>query len=319
MKCKFLYLNIVVALFCIKHVKGQPAPGNDEKIPYLVTFGEDGDEVHGDDDFCQVFFAVIPKEIKKAFFIRVYDPDVGGALDEKIGTFNSKVKISVYGGKGAISHDDSKNVDPVGNYKAGILLKSKIFGVNEQYDQDWYSFGPFNPLEGELQEEFGGYVFKIIVEGIEGNDGNLYKFFLSNKPQSNKPLEGANLFTYEYTFRLHKEAGSVSHIYPFVTEDVTAVKINTFDFDNDGMIRLVSVAKKGEKVNSSGNGNWSTSKHQIVEEEKKTSLDIQIVKLKAMENNNMVLYITNQYGERMPFYTAPIGGIPKYKYEIGVK
>jgi hypothetical protein len=33
----------------------------------------------------------------------------------------------------------------------------------------------------------------------------------------------------------------------------------------------------------------------------------------------MVFYITNQYGELMPFYTVPIGGVPKYKYKIGVK
>jgi hypothetical protein len=30
----------------------------------------------------------------------------------------------------------------------------------------------------------------------------------------------------------------------------------------------------------------------------------------------MVLYVTNQYGELLPFYASPIGGIPKFKYKI---
>jgi hypothetical protein len=119
--------------------------------------------------------------------------------------------------------------------------------------------------------------------------------------------------------RLGEAKGSISHLYPFVATNVTSVIINVFDFDDDGILRVVSVAKKGEITKSSGNGVWLENKHKIVSEELNTSLDVQFGKEKESKNNNIVVYITNQYGELMPFYTTPIGGVPKYKFKIGVK
>ncbi len=49
---------------------------------------------------------------------------------------------------------------------------------------------------------FDGYIFKVICDGIEGDDGNLYRYFLSTMPDENKAVEGANAFAYEYSFRM---------------------------------------------------------------------------------------------------------------------
>lgn len=179
--------------------------------------------------------------------------------------------------------------------------------------------GPFNPQEGELQPELGGRVLKIVVEGLEGDDGNLYRLFLSSQENENATVEGGNGFAYEYSFRLADNKGSVSHLYPFVTQNVTAVKIKIFDYDNDGVVRVVSVAKKGEINNPGKEGSWMESTHKITKEEINTSLDVQFIKQKDIKNNNIVVFISNQYGELMPFFTSPIGGIPKYAYKIGVK
>jgi len=37
-------------------LSGQPVPGKDENIPFLVTFGKDGKTSWGDADFYQIFF-----------------------------------------------------------------------------------------------------------------------------------------------------------------------------------------------------------------------------------------------------------------------
>ncbi|MBX9850281.1 MAG: hypothetical protein K2X86_00815 [Cytophagaceae bacterium] len=81
----------------------------------------------------------------------------------------------------------------------------------------------------------------------------------------------------------------------------------------------MSVGKKGDNIAISADNEWIESTHNITEEEKNTSLDIQIIKVSNAKNNNMVFYITNQYGKLMPFFTSPIGGVPKYRYKIGVK
>ncbi|HTA61525.1 MAG TPA: hypothetical protein VK835_03685 [Bacteroidia bacterium] len=314
---KLTILFILLFELCCSNLFAQPFPSADEKIPFLCTFSKDSQKDWGDDDFVQIYFFVVPQTEKNPIYIRVFDPDLGGKYDEVHDVFNSKTRFSVYGGNGAASNPDAKKQTPTGNFKSGIQLSSKTFGDDANYDDKWYTLGPFNPVEGELQPD--GYVFKLIIEGMDGDDGNLYKMFLSSLPNENKAIEGGNAFTYEYSFRMADNKGSISHLYPFVSKGITAVKISVFDFDDDGILRVVSVAKKGEITKSSGNAVWLENTHKITTEELNTSLDIQFVKQQDSKNNNVVVYITNQYGELMPFYATPIGGVPKYKFKIGVK
>src|ERR1700756_2619015 len=314
---KIIILFVLLLELCFSNLSAQPFPSADEKIPFLCTFSKNSQKDWGDDDFVQIYFFVVPQTEKNPIYIRVFDPDIGGKYDEVHDVFNSKTRFSVYGGKGAVSNPDAKKQTPTGNFKSGIQLSSKTFGDDPTFDDKWYTLGPFNPVEGELQPE--GYVFKLVIEGMDGDDGNLYKMFLSSLPNENKAIEGGNAFTYEYSFRMADTKGSISHLYPFVSGGITAVKISVFDFDDDGILRVVSVAKKGEITKSSGNAVWLDNTHKITSEEINTSLDIQFVKQQDSKNNNVVVYITNQYGELMPFYATPIGGVPKYKFKIGVK
>lgn len=291
----------------------QAVPNVEENIPYLVTFGKDSDKSWGDDDFSQTFFFVIPKTHTTPVYIRVYDPDTGGKIDEVKEDFNTKCRFGVYGGKGCISDKDARGTNPVGNYKSGNLLGEKTFGNEAEYDSKWYTFGPFNPTSGELMDDYGGYVLKIICDGLSGNDGNLYRYFLSSSSTQNLPIEGGNAFTFEYSFRMHNEAGEVSHLYPYIDDKVVSIKQSNFDWDNDGEFKFVSKKRMAVHFKKSGDNQWATSEHDIVEGEGNSSLDVQFHKNKTSpaHNNNMVFYITNQYNEALPFYVIPIGGVPK--------
>ncbi len=317
---RFNIFLIFLFLFLLPKSKidAQPIPSAEENIPYLVTFGGNSEQKWGDDDFCEVFFVTIPTNQINPIYIRIYDPDCGGELDEPKGNFDTKTIFSVYGGKGCFSDTANQKTNPVGNYKSGNLLATKTFAENPKYDKNWYTFGPFNPTEGELDQRFGGYVFKIIAQGISGDDGNLYKYFISTMPDENKEVEGSNAFTYEYTFRMHDNVNNISHIYPYVDDQAIKVKISNFDWDNDGLIRIISVAKNGILVKVSNEGNWENSEFPVLAEEKNTSLDIQFIKNKsaAIKNNNVVIYVTNQYGQLLKFFVSPIGGIPKFKGKV---
>jgi hypothetical protein len=320
MKNLFTCIILFVTLALPGLLKAQQTPSVEEKIPYACTFSKESSKDWGDDDFVQTFFFVIPESYKKPVYIRIFDPEIGGTIDEGHGAFNSKCRFSVYGGIGAHSDPAARKPDPVGNFKSGVQLATKTFANEKQYDNTWYVMGPFNPVEGELQSDIGGRVIKLVIEGLEGDDGNLYKLFLSSEPNENKPVEGGNTFSYEYTFRLNDNVGSVSHLYPFIGPKVTAVKVKVFDYDKDGTMKVVSVAKKGE-VNQGLviDENWLENTYKISKLEVNTSLDIQFIKQKPVKNNNIVVAISNQYGELMPFFTTPIGGIPKYTMKIGVK
>lgn len=312
--------SILVLMVCLlgSQAWAQQFPGVEENIPYLITFGKGGSTSWGDDDFSQTFFLSVPKSQKDPIYVRVFDPDVGGALDEMKGDFNTKCKFTIYGGIGTFSTADAKGDGPVGDYDSGTLLTSKTFGVDPKYDNAWYSFGPFNPTEGEYIAALDAYVFKVIAEGVSGDDGNIYKYFLSTKPDRDLKIEGANAFTYEYSFRL-PNAPSICHIYPFVDKNVVSVRQHNFDWDGDGTIRIVSIARKGDPVQMSSDDNWALSQHEVFDREKNTSLDIQLIKSKNVNNNNVVFRVTNQYGQAMAFYSSPIGGAPKYIPIINVK
>jgi hypothetical protein len=304
-------------------VYGQAVPGKDENIPFLVTFGKFGETSWGDDDFSSIFFFTIPKDFNRQFYIKVFDPDCGGENDEIQGFFDSKTLFSVYGGKGV---DPDKNIESRGlkngqNYKQGNLLASKVFGSENKYDNKYFSFGPFNPSEGEYNEKWKSYIFKIVCEGISGDDGNLYRYFLSRDARTELPIEGANAFTYEYTFRMWNDNKSISHIYPYVDTGIVSIRERNFDWDDDGAILVASTYKQGISVPISNENDEKISVIPVEQAEIGKSLDFQFHKKKdyLVRNNNVVVSLETQRGDALPFFSSPIGGVPVYQPSIKMK
>lgn len=324
---KIKYLIFFLISFSGSHacnnLSGQAVPGKEENIPFLVTFGRVGQTSWGDDDFNQVFFFTIPKDFQGQFYIRVFDPDVGGEHDEIQGVFNTRTLFGVYGGKGV---DPDRNYDSRGlnngkNYKEGTLLASRVFGNEARYDNKWFSFGPFNPTAGDFSSKWNSYIFKVVVEGVSGDDGNLYRFFMSRNPENNLPVEGGNAFTYEYTFRMWNDFKSVAHIYPYVDTGVVWIRQRNFDWDNDGHILVVSRYKQGIGVTISAENNWEEDRIPIEPPEIGSSLDFQFHKAQGelVKNNNVVVTLESQRGDALPFFSSPIGGVPVYNPKITVK
>lgn len=317
---RIIYL-LIGLLSVVMQSHAQPVPGVDENIPYLVTFGNKGEQAWGDDNFCQMIFFAIPESYTEPVYVRVYDPDIGGAVDEIQGNWDTRMRYEIYGGLESCSHQDAKKMNLDGDYDSGTLLASKTFGKDSKYDDKWYSFGPINPTEGENLPREGGNTFKILIEGTAGDDGNLYTLFISSSPDENIEVEGAFAYYFRYKFRMHNNRDQVAHIYPYMDSEIVSIKQSNFDWDDDGIIRIISVAKNREPMAVSGDANWVTSEHKILPKEKNSSWDIQMLKNKntVINNNNVVIYLENQYGESVKFYSVPIGGIPRYTHSIGLK
>jgi len=311
-------LFVAVMMSAIFGVKGQEVPSAEENIPFLVTFGKKAGTKWGDNDFSQVWFFLVPETYKGMVHLRVFDPDIGGLNDEANGPFDSKAQYSVYGGKDAFTHPDMLEVNPKKNYKTGNMLGTRVFGVDPRFDNKWFTFGPFNPTEGEYFPDYSGYIFKLVCEGIDGDDGNMYRYFMSTSATENIPIEGGNAFAYEYTFRLHDDPKQISHIYPFVDQETFKIKMENFDWDDDGVIRVTSEVRRELLCNVSGDNVWVATEFAVHEGEKGKSLDIQFIK-KGVKNNNVVITVRNQKGDLLKFYSSPIGGVPKYKYGIDAR
>lgn len=319
-KIYFLILSACLSgLFLSPYSYGQPVPGKDENITALVTFGKQGETSWGDDDFNSVWFFAIPRDFTQQFYIRVFDPDTGGEHDEIQGEFNTRTTFSIYGGQGV---DPDKNEESKGwingmNYKGGNLLASRVFGGEPRYDNKYFTFGPFNPTAGDFSAKWG-YIFKIVCEGTSGDDGNLYRYFLSRDPENNIPIEGANAFTYEYTFRMWNDFKSVAHVYPYVDTGVIYIRLRNFDWDRDGHILVVSRYKQGIDAPISNEDDWADYRIAIEPKEVGSSLDFQFHKRQGelVKNNNVVVTLENQRGDALQFFSSPIGGVPVYQTSI---
>ena len=68
----------------------QEMPSIGENVSCLVTFGKDAKTSYGDDDFSQTVFLMVPSSHSAPIFIRLFDPDISGDLDEINGEINRK-------------------------------------------------------------------------------------------------------------------------------------------------------------------------------------------------------------------------------------
>ncbi|MFD1871857.1 hypothetical protein [Hymenobacter bucti] len=301
--------------------RAQAVPNPGENIQYLITFGAQADPAWGDDDFTQTFFFLVPQGQRQPVYLRVYDPDCGDQLDSQKGSYDTRTSFSIYGGPGAHSGAGARDPRPALKPQpvTGRLLQEKTFGGEAQYDEKYYTFGPLNPLEGELVEEFKGYVFKVIVRGLSGNDGNVYRFFFSTERAANNAVPGGNAFTYEYCFRLPPALRQATvHLYPFVNDKVVSMKQSNYDVDKSATLKVFSVSKNGHLGVVSGDKEWSSNVIPITDQERGLSLDFRLTST-TKTPNDMVFYVTDQYDTALPFFAVPIGGPPRYKYDVDMK
>ena len=297
----------------------QQVPHESEGFDYLITFGKESKTSYGDDDFVQVLFFVVPDSRTEPFYIRVFDPEIGGSNDTKVGEgFNTKNRFSVYGKTGALTASKADDIFGKVTLNSGSLLSAKIFDKESAYDNKWYTFGPFNPKDGEALAELKGTVFKLVVEGVKGDDGNVYKFFLSRKQSDNLPVEGGNIFTYKYSVRMNGKKTIPTHVYPFIDESVSSITIHNFDFDNMGELKLYSTVRLNDKGNVSGDNVWAKSVHVIKALERNSTIDVRVI-MKKPVNNDFAICVTNQYNKAVRLFSVPIGGPPKYKYKVQMK
>ncbi|MCT4581373.1 MAG: hypothetical protein N4A35_08160 [Flavobacteriales bacterium] len=287
----------------------QRIPTEDSNIDYIVTYSEDAHQAYGDDDHVQIFFITVPMSYREKFYLRIYSPGANSSIDVKNGDYNSVFEYKIYGGD-SVLNEAAKHHNPIAGYNKGVLLDEEIFGPNA--DTTWVSMGPFNPKDGGVFITPSGgkqRIFKLICKGLRGNDGNLYRLYVSALRDQNIAITGGNSFTYEYSFRMATGKEEECYVFPFIDNYTKAIKQYNFDYDGDGSIRLYTIEKKGLLLSTSGDGEWAENTIYISQNERNKTGEI-MFKNKGNWHNDVTFYLLNQYDESMPFYTIPIGNRP---------
>ena len=306
---KFLFLTITAIVLCSFVLAGQglcyQVPGDQSNVRYLYVFGKDGQKTYGAmKTWPLVVFVKVPDTYKGNIQIGIYDPDTGGAIDEKDGQWDTTTKFSILGGEKAYtslqeadeSHiliDKESDTSPVDPYQ-GDLLVEKIFGDDAQYDKNLYSFDPIDASKGE---EVDGYkYFKIVIEGVSGNDNNLFSLDISP--------DMLEAFSFAPRIRLAENRGAKMAFYPAIPSD--AKKIFEYNYDLDptgGSIELIS-ASKDFKIKGSSTGMWESTEIKVPEQDAGKRWVYEITK-DRQKQANMAFSMLTENGRSIPIFFTP--------------
>jgi PKD repeat protein len=233
-------------------------------VPRLITYGHQTPVAEGDDDHVQVVLVKLPVSRTEPVAIRVFDPDCGGAHDELFGVFDTTTRFSVYGGEGAATGAGGRSaISGSSALEGGRLLTASTFGPNDGGDGAWTTLAMVDPADGELVGD--SRWFRIVVEGLDGNDGNVYDLRVTRSSNSEAPVESAMLLSPAPTVRL-AEGDSRIELWLNLPAANDAITVREFDAAGAGLT-LETVARS-LAVASSGDGTSRDTRLQLLELER---------------------------------------------------
>ncbi|EGV31925.1 PKD domain containing protein [Thiorhodococcus drewsii AZ1] len=222
----------------------------------LVTFGPEAHPGKGDDDFTEVVYIQVPDTAPAPLFLRVWDPDLGGAEDEPNGLWNGRTRFSLFGGEGAFGQA-GPTADPAVWRSAGHLLGQAEFGEDASTDGRWETLVRFSPDQGERVGELR--VFRLVVEGVAGDDGNLYDLAVSSDADSNRSVEGPRLLDYRPTFSVPPGPDRLAEAVFALPSETSALRIRQFDLDRV-RIQLELPFMAPVPLRASGEARWEEAR-----------------------------------------------------------
>jgi hypothetical protein len=204
---------------------------------YLMNTGTDAPPANGDDDHVQVIFFEVPASYGGQLWFRIYDADTGGGgitdgIDEmRTGAWNTSMTYTLYGGSGAYTGARAAHPGP-GQITAGTELTQTTIANAPAYHDAWtLVFGPYTAAQGEAVGS--SRVFKLVVQGGSGDDGNFYHATMSTAAGSNTAPANSRAFAYSWTF-IFTSAGTRPPLYPHVPAGTSTFEQFNMDFDYVG-------------------------------------------------------------------------------------
>jgi len=243
-------------------------------IEWFYVFGEEGNPDYGALGEPLQMTIQLPEGEDRPLHIQVLDADTRGKRDEMSGSWNTTTAIRVKGVSGVL---DEVLVGP------------------EEADGTTVNLGPFGADKG-LQEN-NQSLFQVEVEGLSGDDNNLFAFLVS--PAS------AQCYVANPAVRLPEEKGAVAKAFVNVPENSRYLVEANYDLDSEGgRVCLVRRDRAGRvidvvQLDNSGSESWSTSSVDVPPEAAGAQWTYRIVKGDQREAN-MAFRILDDQGSGVP-------------------
>ncbi len=263
-----------------------------QDVPLSVVYGPAASTKEGDDDHREVLFLSVPAELKDRLYLRIFDPDTGGDHDTAYGgAEDTEVRYALFGGDGALTGIGAR-IDPSEEQLAsGELLAEARFGANAALDGQWRTIATLTPDQGELVGD--RRLFRLLVEGLSGNDGNLFSVALSLRDRRNLIPQGLEIFGLAPTVRVPSD-DVVTELRFVVPPDAQRLVVHNFDAANADL--EFATAFRSVPLAASGQDEWRET--EVALQERERGQPAAIVFAGGTEiPNDATFYVTDQSGQ----------------------
>lgn len=203
---------------------------------FFAVFGEEAPPERGDPNHAQAIYVEIPANESRPVYLRIFDAETGGYLDERHGRqFNSRTRYVLLGGETAArtfsaKTDIQRSPYVTYSFPQEDIIHDQTLGTNPSYDGRYFVLGDLQMDRGHLTPD-GYRRFVFLALGIAGNDGNFFDYVLSFDPNDKIEPDNARMFVYDVTFRMPADPNFEGQI-RIPTQGREQLRIATFGLNN---------------------------------------------------------------------------------------
>lgn len=195
------FLAGAVALIFMHFQLGGPSNAGIAENPLLITYGNKAPIREGDPDYRQLVRFSVPAAFDGTLHVRVFDADTGGVKDEEFLRYDTSMRYALFAADSNISTGLARDENGfLTENAAGRLIDETEISIDQDRDGRWSTLFSVNPDKGELID--GRREFFMLVEGVSGDDGNVFDVFVSRADDENLRPEGIRLYSYSPTVRV---------------------------------------------------------------------------------------------------------------------
>ncbi|MGF1500966.1 MAG: PKD domain-containing protein, partial [Paracoccaceae bacterium] len=242
---------------------GQRPTAAAQTQPLTIVNGPDAASRVGDANKRDRFYISVPADAEGRFYVRLYDPDLGGAHDTLYAPLTTETtRFQIKGGEGAFTAsarpgplaDGARALGtPEDDDVGGEVLVERDFGDGPLGNEAWVALAPFEAAQGEIVGDRAYFRFDVL--GIEGNDGNVFAFEVSRSADASVSDPDVRILAYSPTLRWPDNTDGVVEI-PFEAREGMALTVQNFDAASAD-IDLVSTFET-LPLASSGQDRWAS-------------------------------------------------------------
>ncbi|MCP4385427.1 MAG: PKD domain-containing protein [Hyphomicrobiales bacterium] len=277
-----------------------PAPAQDATQPLLISYGSRAAPRQGDNDHAQAIYLSVPATTSEKLYVRIYDPDIGDSFDEVEGRANTQTSYAVFGGPGAFV-PEAAELEKLTEVErtAGTLITATDFRRNRDADGSWVTIAEVEPAQGDRVGD--QILFRLLVEGTSGDDGNAYDVTVSTAGDTNAAPEGLRIFAYTTSARMPRR-GVITELRFVIPGDATAIEVGNFDAAaGEAFLTTKFVSYPLE---SSDQGDWAVTTVPVRPNDRGKMAAITLSGGREYPND-ATFYVTTSDGELIPFELPP--------------